>query len=40
MNVISFLFFAGCACIFLGIGIPYVEPITGICAAVIAIKSL
>jgi hypothetical protein len=40
MNIITFLFFAGVACIFLGIGVPYVELVAGICAAIIAIKSL
>ena len=40
MNVIAFLFYAALAVIFLGLAIPYAELVAGICALVLAIKSL
>jgi hypothetical protein len=40
MNIITFLFYAGCALFFLGIAVPYLEIVTGVCALIIAAKSL
>lgn len=40
MNIIAFLFYAGIFCLMFGIGVPYLEIVVGICALVLAIKSI
>jgi hypothetical protein len=40
MNIITFLFYAALACLYLGIGLPYLELVAGVCALVLAVKSI
>lgn len=40
MNIVVFLFYVALAVFFLGLPVPYAELVAGICAAIIAIKSL
>jgi hypothetical protein len=40
MNIITFVFYAGLALFFFGVGFPFLKIIIGICALVLAVKSI